>query len=251
LVLKPEINTTLEFDWFQIDELVSPIYYQTEEPMSPLKGEFAPGVWKLEVWDNRSGPINLTSTGTNDTGTLLSWSLRFVFADSPTAVPLTNGVVYTNTVHGDQIKHFVVAVPNEITQAVNFVLSSGPGVSGVELLYSPFGLPVGQSPPDPLPAQPEAVNFAVNLGAPMGAELPRGRYYYLGVRNFDPAETNDFEIRVNFNIRIVPLANGVWQRNRTIRANTNSFALLRADTTLAVNTMNYYYFDIGSTDIVS
>ena len=59
------------------------------------------------------------------------------------AVPLTNGVVYTNTVRGNEIKYFIVAVPNEVTNADNFLSSTGPGSAGVQLLYSPLGLPTG------------------------------------------------------------------------------------------------------------
>src|SRR5262249_6763457 len=109
LVLKPDINTTLLLDSFQIDELVSTAYYQSEEPMTPFKGQSALGLWRLEVWDNRAGGSSATSSSsgnsTNDSGTLLSWSLRMVFADSPAAVPLTNGVWYTNVIARDQIKY--------------------------------------------------------------------------------------------------------------------------------------------------
>jgi len=251
LVLQPDINTTLEFDSFQIDELVSSIFYQSEEPLNPLRGQPAMGAWRLEIWDNRSGPTPLSSANGNpDTGMLFNWSLRMTFADSPAAIPLTNGIAYTNIVRGDQIKYFVVAVPKEVTQAINSVQSTTAG-AGVELLYSPFGLPTGQSPPDPQPPFPENPPFVATLTSPMGAELPLGKFYYLGVRNVDPAEVNGFSIRVDFDIPIVQLRNNILLRNQVIGPNPYSFANIRANTPLAVTNMNYYYFTIRSTNTVS
>src|SRR5206468_1543643 len=153
---------------------------QSDEPMTPFKGELALGDWRLEVLDNRSGAILSGGNGsagavTNDSGTLFSWSLNLIFADGPTAIPLTNGVIHTNVVRGSQIKYFIVAVPKEVTSAANIVSSLGVG-SGVELLYSPFGLPTGNSPPDPLSPVPENLTpIVVSQVTPFGAELPVGR----------------------------------------------------------------------------
>ncbi len=238
LVLQPDINTTLEFDAFEIDEQVSTLYFLSEEPMTPFKGQLALGDWRLELWDNRAG----AGVSPSDVATLFSWSL-------PTAIPLTNGVIYTNSVALGQIKYFVVAVPDDVTIATNFLTGTG---MGVELLYSPFGLPTGNSPPDPVPALPPgALPFNVDTMAPVGATLPRGRFYYLGVRNVGKTEINDFAIHVDFNIRVVPLPNGPPGLNGIVKANPYSFGDIRSKPGLAVTNMDYYYFDVGSTDIVS
>jgi len=245
LVLQPDINTTLEFDSFEIDERVSTLYFQSEEPMTPIIGQLALGDWRLELWDNRAG----AAVSPSEVATLFSWSLRFVFADSPTAVPLTNGVIYTNSVARNQIKYFVVAVPDDVTISTNSLAGKG---AGVELLYSPFGLPTGNSPPDPVPALPPgATPFIVDTTTPVGATLPRGRFYYLGVRNVDKTEVNDFAIQVDFNIRVVPLPIGPPGLDGVVKANPYSFADIRSRPGLAVTNMDYYYFDVGSTDIVS
>lgn len=244
LVLQPDINTTLLFDSFEIDELVSTVYYQSEEPMTPFVGQSALGDWRLEVWDNRAG-AGMSST---NVGTLFSWSLRFTFADSPAAIPLTNGVPYTNFVSRDQIKYFVVAVPDEVTMANNTLIATGAG-AGVELLYSPFGLPIGQSPPDPVGPVPSP--FLATTTSPVGATLPQGRFYYLGVRNVDPTEVNTFTIRADFNIRVTPLLNGIPILNELISSNPYPFLTIRDNPSIAVTNMNYYYFDVTSTDVIS
>jgi len=249
LCLAPKLNTTMLFDSFQIDEEVTTSYYQSDEPMTPFKGELALGDWRLEVLDNRSGTI--LSGGTNDSGTLFSWSLNLIFADGPTAIPLTNGVFHTNVVRGSQIKYFIVAVPKEVTSASNIVFNLGPGLAGLQLLYSPFGLPTGNSPPDPLTPVPDGFPIIANLVTPPGAELPVGRFYYLGVRNVDPTEVNNFVIQAEFNIPVYPLPNGIIQKNEQVAANSYSFADIRLHPELAVTNMHYYYFDINSTNIVS
>ncbi len=239
LTLRPGLNYTMLFDSFRIYEAVSTTNFLSEEPMAPLQGELAMGDWKLEVLDNRAGP--LTAGGTNDTGTLCNWSLSFVFADTTAvAIPLTNGVDYVGTVSGDQIRYFTVAVPYEVFRATNRIPNATG--SGVELLYSPTGLPIGNSPPDPMPP----VNpLVLTRQYPPGAELPLGQHYYLGVRNVDPAETNAFTIRAEFDTPITPLTNGitfndkdgVWSFPAPLRS-------VRDNTSLAVMNMDYYYFDI-------
>src|SRR5205823_1174853 len=98
---------------------------------------------------------------------------------------------------------------------------------------------------------PGGAPFVVTTTSPMGAELPPGSFYYLGVRNVDQTEVNDFAIQTDFNIRIVPLPDGKPLLNRMIGPNPYSFMDIRRNTPLAVTNMDYYYFDIGSTDIVS
>src|SRR5262249_53558788 len=161
----------------------------------------AQGDWKLEVWDNRSGPL----VGTNF-GALLSWSLNFTFGNGPPTIALTNGLQYSNVVHGDEVRYFVVNVPREVTAVRNFLVST-PG--DVELLFNRSGLPSGASPPDDLAPLLQPVNFVVSTNFPPTAELRPGEHYFLGVRNVNRNETNAFTIRATFNTPVVNLANGV------------------------------------------
>ena len=240
LILQPGINTTMLFDSVELKHPVSTIYYLPEEPLTPLENEAALGEWQLEIWDARAGPVN-------GPGTLLSWALTFRFANTPQCLPLTNGVPHDDVVRGDEIVCFVVEVPREITRADNLLFDFFSG--GLELLYSPFGVPTGNSPPDPLPPQPANFPLALTPTFPAGAELRLGQRYFLGVRNLDPTQTNAFRLRVDFDIPIIRLDNGVWFTN-TIPANLYRLAAT-TNSIIAVTNMQYYRFDVPSADSMS
>src|SRR5205823_12269470 len=111
-----------------LSELTSGNYYLPEETLKRLIGESALGTWRLEVWDNRVGAF------INPSPELLSWQLRFIFANTNapaialTFVPATtnvasvydtNGVAVTNTVAGGPIRYFIVDVPRPARLATN------------------------------------------------------------------------------------------------------------------------------------
>lgn len=238
LLLRTNINTTMLFDNFQLEEAVQTVYYLSEEPLSSLQGEFAPGEWTLEIWDTRAGPL----TGTNESGILHSWSLNMIFGDIAPAIPLTNGVDYVGVVRGDQTRYFSVAVPIEVNGAVNLVTS----LNGNELdmFYNPFGLPRGGIPPDAL-AVSDGVPLVIDRANPFGAPMPLGRRYFLAVRNVDPSQVTPFTIRAEFDIPITPLQNGVASfPPLTIPGNPYPFSAFKDDSELAVNNMQYWYFDV-------
>jgi len=240
LILQPDINYTMLFDSFRLVEPINRAYFLSEETMAPFQGQLAEGDWTLEMWDNRSGPVA-------DPGKLLSWQLDFVYANETSCLSLTNGIRYEGDVRGDEIRCFMVAVPGEITAAFNLLTDLGPG-TGVDLLYSTTGPPTGNSPPDPVPPQPAGITFGLSTDFPPGAGLPLGGHYFLGVRNKNRTETNNFRLRVNFDVPIIPLQNNVPFVNQ-IPVFTNRFAGM-TNSTLEVEAMQYYSFDV-STNAVS
>ena len=246
LAFRPRLNTTLLLDSIGIFEPVPGAYYLAEEPMSLLQGEAAIGDWKLEIWDNRSGPV--TASTNSDAGTLFSWSLNFIFADSTPTVGLTNGIPYKSVARGELTKYFYIAVPNEVTMATNIVIDTTGTGSGLELLYSLTGPPKGETPPDPM--GPQASPLELSLTAPLGAELPRGGHYFLGVRNVDPTDTNAFEITVNFNFPITYMSNGVVYPGM-LPPNPFDYSIQRDNPSASITNMDFYYFDIPSNKIVS
>ncbi|MFM7100083.1 MAG: PPC domain-containing protein, partial [Verrucomicrobiota bacterium] len=94
----------------------------------------------------------------------------------------------------------------------------------LDLWYSETGLPDGTQVGDvPAPQLP----WVINTNVP--PVLPRGQRYYLGVRNPDPAQTRRFEIRVDFDLAIIPLTNNVPY----------------ARTNLVAGLLDYYAFDVS------
>lgn len=242
VAFRPHHNTTILLDCVLIDEIIPSAHFLSEEPLVPLQGQAAYGEWKLEVTDNRVGP---TIIGTNDP-TLLSWSLSFVFADGPAPIPLINGIQHNGTIRGDAFHYFVVSVPPEVNDTLAQVSSTGVN-GGVEMFYSPFGLPEGNIPPDPIPPVPENTLLNITSNSPPFAPLVPGRQYFLAVRNVAGGPTvNDYSIRVDFqNVPITPLTPGQPQTT-TIAPLPGSFLQTRAESSLAVANMHYYSFDVGS-----
>ena len=244
VAFRSDINTTILLDTVVIDEIIPSAHYQSEEPLAPLKGEFALGDWKLEVTDNRVGP---PIVDTNEP-TLLSWSLNFVFEDGPNPIALTNGIPYTAQIRGPQVYYFVVNVPFEITTNSITLLNTGTGAAGTELIYNPFGLPQGTIPPDPLPPMPQNNTMGVSTDLPLNATITPGRSYFLAVRNVDPTEVNDFALTVVFeNIPITQLPHNIPVA-AVIDPLPATFLQTRANPSLAISNMHYYYFDVGSSD---
>jgi subtilisin-like proprotein convertase family protein len=245
IAFRADHNSTILLDTVVIDELVPSAHYLSEEPLAPLRGETAMGNWLLEVTDNRVGP---PAAGTNSM--LLSWSLKFIFEDGPNPIPLTNGVPFRFTVRGGQVHYFVVYVPLEVnTNNIRFG-STGNG-AGIELLYSPFGLPEGAMPPDPILPIVEnpigAGTFGVSSNSPALAPITPGRPYFLAIRNVDPlTPANNYSITVDFvNIPIRQLFSDIFI-NADIPPMPGTFLQTRADSSLAVANMHYYFFDVYS-----
>jgi subtilisin-like proprotein convertase family protein len=237
-------NSTILLDSVMIDELIPSAHYLSEEPLAPLRGETAMGNWTLEVTDNRVGPP--ISGSSSNFPTLLSWSLNFIFQDGPNPIPLINGIPFNARVFGNQVHYFVVSVPLEVnTNLIQFrsVAQSG---GGVELLYSHLGLPEGTVPPDPIPPMLEGAPFGVSSNYPPLAPIIPGRQYFLAIRNRDPLTPfNDYFIQVDFvNVPIIQMQPGT--PGNIIPPLPGTFLQTRADSSLAVANMHYYYMDIGA-----
>ncbi len=229
------LESGLLFDDIILWELSSDSYFLPEESLDVFQGQSGLGAWTLEVADTRAGPTNKLD------GRLISWELQLLFATpARTAITLTNGVPYLSTVAGDEIRYFVVDVPRSARWATNLLFSTG----DVILVGNRAGLPVG----DPLLDDYYVNNMAANaweyllLGTnqPLAAPLQPGQRYYLGVKNANPTETNQFLIYVEFDqvdfpiTYITQLGNNV-PLTRTIAAGTN---------------LDYYWFRV-TTNAVS
>lgn len=231
-------NTTMLFDSVELAE-ASAAFYLPEEPMTPLRGELAQGDWKLEIWDNRVGPIG-------NPGTLLSWTLNLTFAPAAASIPLTNCVPFTDQVRGEEIKYFVVEVPLEATEAVNTL-----GGAGVELLYSRNGLPAGTTPPDPV-FYPLPNPWIITTNSPVSVALQPGQRYFLGVRNTNPNATNTFSIRVDFDLPLLSLPNNIFTCalgvTNTIGSNLQSIPAATNILYPGTNMHYYKYFVFADTN---
>lgn len=219
-------NPGMLLDTFQLIENGGSVYYRPEESLDILRGESALGTWTLEITDTRAGP-------TNEPARLLNWQVQLVLArvNAP-AVRLEPGVPVTSTVSSNEIKYFIVDVPREALMATNVVNSLGDMV----LLYSPSGLPSGNLPNDVVVDDfgPGGEFLILNTNAP--PVLQPGQRYYLGVANFNPGETNDFTIQVDFGLGPNGLIQPTLLRNGV--AVTNTIA--------ATNTIQYYQFNVSS-----
>jgi len=217
-------------------------YFLPEEPLTPFIGEPAFGPWTLEVLDNRTGAQSIALP------LVLSWKLDFIFANTnAAAIPLTfvppttnvasvydtNGLLVTNIVAADEIRYFIVNVPRRATMATNILSGTG----NLVLLYSTNGLPTGTSPGDyTINTNPAAGDETLLVTTTTTPWLQPGQRYYLGVANFNPAETNTFTIRVGFDqtdtnlISVLALTNGICFTN-----------------TIAVtNALDYYQFTVST-----
>ena len=208
------------------------------------------GVWTLEVWDNRVGPLPPPPPE------VLSWKLDFIFVNTnPPALPLTfcqpganTASVYTNgcnpaviTVAGDEIRYFYVEAPRTATLVTNWLesLATPEGSGDLVLLFNQDGLPsgfrLGDWWEDSL-GPVVGTNETLVLGTNTTPSFQPGQRYYLGVANANPAETNQFLISAAFDridtngILVMELTNNVPYTN-----------------TMSTNTwVDYYQFRVSS-----
>jgi len=187
-------------------------FFLPEEFLQPLVGESSLGIWTLEIWDNRVGPLPPPPPE------LLSWKLDFIFANTnPPALPLTfcqpetnTASLHTNgcdsvvsTVAGDEIRYFYVEAPRAAGWVTNWLESlATPGGSGdLVLLFNQDGLPSGFRTGDWRENRVGPVigtNEMLVLGTNTTPAFRPGQRYYLGVANSNPAETNQFLVSAAF-----------------------------------------------------
>ncbi len=168
-------------------------FYHPEESLNLLVGEEAKGDWTLEVWDTRLGAaLNARS---------ISWQLELGLTEGgpdPTVIPLMDGVTSTNAAVSNSITYFVVQVPINATAATNTLTSLTGGA--IELLFNQNALPTSSGPGDFSLFATSAQNSYVIDTIGSTPALQPGRRYYLGVRNINSAESNNFVLKVEFNL---------------------------------------------------
>ncbi len=173
-----------------------------EEPLKTANVGSGLGDWQLQFTDSRQG----------DVGQLKSWQLTLTFAPTnPPAVTLSNGVAYVTNVVGGETKYFIVDVPPEAVAATNYlqVLQTLTG-GGLNLLFDQNAIPTGLQPEDyTLLSGVTTLGHSTLTTNALLPQLKPGQRYYLGVQNVDPADNNQFAIRVDLGLNIIPLTNNV------------------------------------------
>ena len=201
-------------DAFALTESSGQGYFLAEETLDAFKQEPGLGNWVLQIDDTRVGAT------TGPTPMLVSWQLQIIFATpAHDAIFLTNAIPYVGTVEGNDIRYFIVETPRVASFATNLlqVLNT---TGDLILLGDRAGLPTGDSSLDDYtvgpngPGQGEYLLLSTN--SPLLAPLLPGTRYYLGVKNKNPNETNEFAIMVTFDrvdptnyVSVPTLTNGV------------------------------------------
>ncbi|MDB6018821.1 MAG: Peptidase and in kexin sedolisin [Pedosphaera sp.] len=174
-------------------------FYLPEESLDKVIGERSLGDWKLEIVDNRAGPINAITT-------LVSWELSLTLDTTvPSSLPLTHAVPQTNqVVNANDIRYFAVDVPPWAQFATNLLFNVTGGQ--VNLLFNQNGQPSGGGAGDftIIPTGTGGIGTLTTNG-PTPLLVPGARYY-LGVQN-QGATPVTFSIEVDFDI--TSLTNGV------------------------------------------
>lgn len=185
--IEPAFRNDVLFDGFSLIEAGGTKFYLPEESMEIFEGEPSLGEWKMEIWDARAGELDPSPT-------LITWQLQMTFvATNYGAVTLTNGVPYNSRVTGAETKFFIVNAPQAARWSTNWLFSSG----DVVLLYNPDGLPTGGSGDVEVDNVTSGTEVLI-LNTTTAPLLRPGQRYYLGVRNAEPTETNNFTILVEF-----------------------------------------------------
>ncbi len=184
-------------DGVTLSELPPELYYLPEVPLSDLYGENAFGVWTLEIWDNRVGPV------TNN-AQLLEWQLDFGLSPSnpPPVISLSHGIPYTNALPAYGIQYFNVPVPQWASFATNvleFAVQKGTtNPLPVTVLFNQTNYP---SPADLALIGPSSGTALLTTnGTP---PLVIGQPYYLALTNPNPVAMA-FSLGVWFDIMTLP-----------------------------------------------
>ncbi|HTH50252.1 MAG TPA: pre-peptidase C-terminal domain-containing protein, partial [Candidatus Limnocylindria bacterium] len=193
-----------------------------EEPLKTANIGSGVGDWRMDITDSRIG----------DTGVLKSWELTMIFAPTnPPAITLTNTVSYATNVVGSITRYFIVDVPPEAVAATNYLVSLTGGP--LDLFFNQTGIPQGGALADDylllqnVSTTERSYTISSNLPLPL---IKPGQRYYLGVQNANsaPGVTNDFAIRVDLDLNIVPLTNHI-----TFNGTNRNIGLI-----------DYYSFDV-------
>jgi subtilisin-like proprotein convertase family protein len=177
-----------------LSEVPSELYYLPEVPLSDMYGQDAFGVWTLEIWDNRAGPVPNSTQ-------LLQWLLNFGLAPSnpPPVITLSHGIAYTNSLPAHGVQYFVVPVPQWATRATNnlefAVQAHTTAPLPVTVLFNQTNYP---GPADLALIGPQQSGRMV-LGTNTTPPLLIGQTYYLALTNPNPVAVT-FGLGVWFDI---------------------------------------------------
>jgi subtilisin-like proprotein convertase family protein len=180
------------------------LYYLPEQSLDTFAGKNAGGTWTLEIQDDRAG-------ATNPAPTLVSWQLRFTFANStPVPTIIDTNAAFTNFIAPGGIAYYLVEVPTNASYATNILLfasapvnvwfdtNTPPTITNLNdvLLLPNATYPSGTS------GSALLITNGIN-GLPL---LPPGLYgfYYLGVQNTNSVTVN-YGLEVDFDN-----ATGTW-----------------------------------------
>jgi subtilisin family serine protease len=185
--IEPAFRNDVLLDAFSLIEAGGTKYYLPEESMDVFEAEPSLGEWKMEIWDTRAGALDPSPT-------LITWQLQMTFvATNYGAITLTNGVPYNGRVTGGETKYFIVNAPQVARWATNWLFSA----NDLILLYNADGLPTG-GPTDVEVDDALSGSEVLILNTTTAPLLRPGQRYYLGVKNAEPGETNNFTILVEF-----------------------------------------------------
>lgn len=193
----------MQIDHIEIREPAPVKFFHPEEALSQFDGEPALGNWTLELWDNRDGPKDAQPV-------LKTWQLLLSLAETNfPALALNNGECVTNTVQGDEIQYYIVDVPRSATFATNWLNSEGnlllllnedgvPQDTGDDNLSTNFN---GEGEGGAVLSLDGAVLYDSETNQIESLDMPMlrpGQRYYLGVKNADPDEKNEYELCIQF-----------------------------------------------------
>ncbi len=218
---------SMQIDHIEIREPTPVKFFHPEEALSQFDGEPALGNWTLELWDNRAGPEDIQPV-------LKTWQLLLSLAETNfPALSLNDGECVANTVQGDEIQYYIVDVPCSTTFATNWLNSKG----NLLLLLNEDGVPqdtADDSLSTDFNGEGEGgavlslngtvlydaeTNHIESLDTPI---LHPGQRYYLGVKNVDPKEKNEYELCIQFD-QIDPQYPIITLTNAVPFTNTISF----------------------------
>ncbi len=187
-------------DKITLTERPAELNYLPEESLKDLVGEDSYGVWKLEIWDTRTG-----GAASSELVQLIDWRLDFLLTpvSPPAVVELAHGITYTNVLLSGQVQQFVVPVPQWATNATNVLLSATNRFTGAQAEIGVLFDGTNQSPVNITNALFwPPVAFGTNVlstNTASGQFIVPGQNYYLTVTNPNP-QTVTFAIGVWFDI---------------------------------------------------
>jgi len=176
-------DTNALLDDFSLTEVPGNLYYQPEESIQGINNQSAYGMWTLEIQDDRAG----------DVGTLQSWQLEFVFANTnfiPGPPILTNGLPQTNSIGPGGLAWYQVNVPVNADFATNILIfATGP----LNIWFDT------NTPPTTNVFLFGGTNGSYTLSTTGTPPLVPGGTYYLGVQNTNSgAVTYGIEVDFHF-----------------------------------------------------